>query len=242
MPPTPEKTFYCSQCGQQNRETDPLCSACAAELSPLADVTMRWPICPHCWTPNPTLEPLCRGCSKEIPMVPNDPERLLFCSHCGSRNRNPGVYCRTCGAMLDWTPVLHCATQTSPSPVPQQTMVVVWRRLGAVAIDGVILFIPTFLVIGVSPDSLALPILFGFPMFYNIILELTGWNGTIGKKALGLIVVGSDGRPLPAGKVIIRNVAKTLSACLPFLYLLVFITAKRQMLHDMIVDASVVGR
>ncbi len=83
------------------------------------------------------------------------------------------------------------------------------------------------------PDALFLGLIvlwFG----YGIVLEASRFQGTFGKVVTGTVVVNEDGSRPSLGKVIWRNVAKFISACVPFYlsYTMVFFTKNNQSLHD----------
>jgi uncharacterized RDD family membrane protein YckC len=82
-----------------------------------------------------------------------------------------------------------------------------------------------------------------------ITVILVARNGqTIGKKALGIRVVRSDGSPASLGRIFwLRNVVNTVPSMLPFvgiaytlLDLLLIYGVRQQCLHDLIADTIVV--
>ncbi len=77
------------------------------------------------------------------------------------------------------------------------------------------------------------------------IVYSTGFEGgvgaTPGKMLMGLKVLDADGNPLGFVRAAARNVFKLLSAILLMIgYLMVFWTAKKQALHDMMAYCVVV--
>lgn len=76
---------------------------------------------------------------------------------------------------------------------------------------------------------------------YGMILDLSRWQGTLGKKVMKIKVVSVDGRPLTTMQSLQRNSLKALS----ILFLLIgviwiFFDKKRQALHDKAGNAVVV--
>lgn len=72
-------------------------------------------------------------------------------------------------------------------------------------------------------------------------LESSSWQATVGKKALGLIVVDTSGNRISLGRAIGRFFAKFLSVLILMIgYIMVAFTQKKQGLHDMLADTLVV--
>jgi uncharacterized RDD family membrane protein YckC len=139
-----------------------------------------------------------------------------------------------------------------------------WRRLGAFAIDlvvvllgclGVVIFINILLFVallstgGSAPtDALAvqlasLLILLVLVWLYFAGLESSAWRATVGKRLTGLLVTDTAGRRLSFGRSTARYFAKLLSA-VPILigYLLAAFTPRKQALHDLIASTLVVRK
>jgi len=123
-----------------------------------------------------------------------------------------------------------------------------WRRLAAYAIDYVILWLASAVLIvaatlaGILPDrapQLSAIVLVGY-FFYCSLLESSSWQATVGKHLLGLRVTSHRGERIGFGRAAARFVAKLLSGltlCLG--YLLFFFTKRRQALHDLIAGTLV---
>ena len=70
---------------------------------------------------------------------------------------------------------------------------------------------------------------------YSAILESSSWQGTVGKKALGLVVTDENGRRISFGRATGRYFAKILSAIiLLFGFFMIGWTERKRGLHDMI--------
>ena len=83
--------------------------------------------------------------------------------------------------------------------------------------------------------SLLVGILYGASMISG------GNQATIGKRMMGMRVVGNDGRPIGFGMALVREAAKILSALLFLIgYIMAFFTKDHQALHDMMAGTVVV--
>jgi len=96
----------------------------------------------------------------------------------------------------------------------------------AVAVLGVIFFI--------------VPVAGTTGWLYYALMESSSYQATLGKRALGLRVVGLNGDPLSFGRASARFFGKILSSILLIGYLMAAFTAKKQALHDMIVGCVVI--
>jgi uncharacterized RDD family membrane protein YckC len=96
----------------------------------------------------------------------------------------------------------------------------------AVAVLGVIFFI--------------VPVAGTTGWLYYALMESSSYQATLGKRALGLRVVGLNGDPLSFGRASGRFFAKILSSILLIGYLMAAFTARKQALHDMIVGCVVI--
>jgi len=134
---------------------------------------------------------------------------------------------------------------------------VIGRRAGAAIIDLGIVLAVLFLVAGIvgtdaGPDASASaqfgPLdraLFVVLTFAYFFVTEAVWAQTLGKRALGLRVVGLDGAKPTAGAVLIRNVVRGVD-WLPFFYIVGTVTVfatkhKRQRLGDLAAKTRVVA-
>jgi uncharacterized RDD family membrane protein YckC len=92
--------------------------------------------------------------------------------------------------------------------------------------------------------SLLLLILLGGLWLYYALLESSNWQGTVGKKALGLIVTDLDGRRVSFARATGRFFSRLITGLVPLMigYILAGITAKKQALHDMIAGTLVLRK
>lgn len=129
-----------------------------------------------------------------------------------------------------------------------------WKRLGALLIDTVIVILAGA-ILGVIIGSTAAPSAWDDPMFesrwngigyllawlYYAVMESSSSQGTLGKKWLGLHVVGLDAQPISFWRATGRFFGRIISViplCAGFF--IAFFTQKRQTLHDMMASCIVI--
>jgi uncharacterized RDD family membrane protein YckC len=83
----------------------------------------------------------------------------------------------------------------------------------------------------------------GLWLYYSL-LESSTWQGTVGKKLLGLMVTDLEGKRVTFGRATARFFSRLITALVPLLigYILAGVTAKKQALHDMIAGCLVLRR
>lgn len=133
-----------------------------------------------------------------------------------------------------------------PQPAMGTEGGVIWRRIVAVIIDILLIGIVSSALGGLLGTSrvatlggvLALVISFG----YYIYLE-GNYGQTIGKMALGIVVVTEDGEAIDYREAAIRTILRIVDA-LPVFYLIgiivIFLTDRKQRLGDLVADTVVV--
>jgi uncharacterized RDD family membrane protein YckC len=75
---------------------------------------------------------------------------------------------------------------------------------------------------------------------YYALMESSSYQATLGKRALGLRVVGLTGQPVSFGRASGRFFGKILSSILLIGYLMAAFTARKQALHDMMARCVVI--
>jgi uncharacterized RDD family membrane protein YckC len=92
--------------------------------------------------------------------------------------------------------------------------------------------------------SLLIVVVLGGLWLYYALLESSNWQGTVGKKALGLIVTDLDGRRVSFARATGRFFSRLITGLVPLMigYILAGITAKKQALHDMIAGTLVLRK
>ena len=181
-------------------------------------------------------------------------EGVRRCARCGS------PFCPDCLVEISGRPF--CATCKSEQLLDvrsgvdrsQMQYATILRRFGAVFLDGLLVAIPMYALMGVLifvPASRGQEVnplfnLIGIP-FALISLAYEGLmlqfrNGqTLGKMALKVRVVRPDGSPMSPGQVWGRVVMRTVLGCLWIVdYIPAFFTQEKTTLHDMIAGTRVV--
>lgn len=84
----------------------------------------------------------------------------------------------------------------------------------------------------------------GGTWLYNALLESSEWQGSAGKKALGLIVTDMEGRRVTFARASGRHFGKIVTSFIPLGigYALAGFTEKRQALHDMLASCLVLRK
>jgi len=115
-----------------------------------------------------------------------------------------------------------------------------WIRLLAYIIDAVILGAITFPLVqvlqsmGIAENSTNV-LSIAISWMYFAVFESSGWMGSPGKKALGLIVTDEQGMRLSVGRATRRYFAKILSGLLLGIgFFMIAFTDRKQGLHDKI--------
>ncbi len=137
-----------------------------------------------------------------------------------------------------------------------------WRRVLAYIIDTIILSIAGGIISGMFLGSAAglssltggsdqtaaftgamlgvQSVSFVINWLYFALLESSSMQGTLGKKALGMIVTDLDGQRIGFGRATGRYFAKILSTLIVFIgFLMVGFSARKQGLHDLIASTLV---
>lgn len=181
-------------------------------------------------------------------------EGVRRCARCGS------PFCPDCIVEISGRP--YCGTCKSEqlldvrSGVDRSQIVyaTILRRFGAVFLDGLLVAIPMYALIGVLvfvPTSrgeevnplfnlIGIPFAFASLLYEGLMLQYK--NGqTLGKMATKVRVVRPDGSPMSTGQVWGRVVMRTVLGCLWIVdYIPAFFTQEKTTLHDMIAGTRVV--
>ncbi len=150
-------------------------------------------------------------------------------------------------------------------PAPRTAYAGFWLRFVALIIDfilvGIVLGVPfriMFATMGISmmgqnPGAMIGPGLgvialvecIGvlFPWLYFAMMESHPWQGTVGKKALGLMVTDMNGQRISFARATGRFFGKIISGMILMIgYLMAGFTEKKQALHDMLAGCLVVRK
>jgi len=126
-----------------------------------------------------------------------------------------------------------------------------WRRLAAIIIDGLIVGIPTAIILApFGGNTFNNGSYTGFGLLRSLIflayfalMESSSYQATLGKMALGIKVTDVDGNRLTLGRALGRNAAKYISTLICFIgYIMAAFTERKQALHDMIASTLVVQK
>jgi len=80
-------------------------------------------------------------------------------------------------------------------------------------------------------------------ILYHTFMESSKFQGSVGKMALGIIVVDTAGQKLDFAKAFIRNLCKIISTFIFFIgYIIAGFTDKKQALHDIIASTLVIKK
>lgn len=188
------------------------------------------------------------------------------CASCGNTRLPDGSFCLFCGDVLTKPAPPAIAAKSNPSSVPETPdnfeYAGFWLRVWAGAIDlcmefgaavlltGAIYFVLDRYrhLLGLSSYDFKfaagyafVPILAVGSWFYCAFTESSSWRATVGKRALGLQVITTDGGRISFGQATIRHFMKFLSFfCLMIGFMMAGWTRRRQALHDMPCDCLVI--
>ncbi|HEO72618.1 MAG TPA: hypothetical protein ENN80_15275 [Candidatus Hydrogenedentes bacterium] len=143
-----------------------------------------------------------------------------------------------------------------PAPVSGPAYAGFWLRFIAAFIDGLVLVIPSILLMaflgvflhaaGANPETFAALLQVGTLVvgwLYYAGMESSGLCATIGKRAMGIAVTDVYGNPITFAKASGRFWGKLVSAMMLYVgFLMAAFTSKKQALHDMMAGCLVVRR
>ena len=139
-------------------------------------------------------------------------------------------------------------------PVPATQVIVYagfWQRFVAVLIDssvisfaGAIIIAIIFFVSHSGASQSFIPLVVGcIGLLYQALLESSSWQGTIGKKLIGLVVTDINGNRISFLRALGRNLAKFVSYIILLIgFIMAAFTKKKQALHDMMAGTLVVKK
>jgi uncharacterized RDD family membrane protein YckC len=196
-------------------------------------------------------------------------DNTIFCSECGTQSAAGAVFCQKCGNNLapGLAPLpAGAVTQLPPPGVPVPAVSPYggfWIRVVARIIDSTVVslvlsplffvfMLPAIVRLSQSGPDEEPPLWFftAFPLIwivavvavwlYDALLTSSSWQGTVGKRVLGLKVTDLQGNRISFGRATGRFFGKILShmAC-HIGYIMVAFTERKQGLHDMIAGTLV---
>jgi len=176
----------------------------------------------------------------------------MQCLKCGSHNVDLASYCASCGCQL-----------VNSGQIVYKSYAGFWKRFGAVIIDSILLSIVSGVCIGIligvlggamifsgGEGILSYGIVMGVAIYalgfiinwlYFTLMESSTKQATLGKMALGIVVVDDQGNRISFARANGRYWSKILSAMFLCIgYIMAGFTAKKQALHDLIASTLVV--
>lgn len=161
------------------------------------------------------------------------------CEKCGELSVDPGAFCMICGARM---PIVERIAGSATMKYAG-----FWVRVMAHLIDNFLVSTVSYTIAAVCgavnmDESLfsAVIMIILVPVYYAG-MEASSRQATLGKQALGLIVIDDMGKRLTVGKAFKRWLCKILSGLLlGFGFLMVGFTKHKQGLHDSIMGTYVV--
>ena len=186
-------------------------------------------------------------------MLPESVAEVRYCSQCGQSR--PADEFASFGGLLVCGACKETYAQKLREGVSTSALVYAgfWVRVGAVLVDGVILFMIQ-IVLQIAFFSLLVSrtnVNLGGTILLNLFSVALGatyesvlisrYGATPGKMALGLQVVRPDGGPVSLGRAVGRYFSKMLSAMIIFIgYIMVAVDIEKRALHDIICDTRVI--
>jgi uncharacterized RDD family membrane protein YckC len=117
-----------------------------------------------------------------------------------------------------------------------------WTRFLAFVIDIIVVSLASGLL-AVATHGVGVVVSFFIPWLYEAFLLSSEWQATVGKRAMSIVVTGTNGGRISFARATGRHFAKYLSACILFIgFIMAAFTARKQALHDMIAETLVVRR
>lgn len=194
----------------------------------------------------------------------------MYCSRCGTEISATTVFCPMCGQSVSGLTPAAAAPVVYAGPFYAGF----WLRFVALLIDTfcqgcilIILIIPVVILSGAGAllsrvgsgddisDDVATLVGLGFVgafvlvtlligWLYYALSESSSWQGTIGKKLLGLYVTDISGQPVSFGRASGRYFARIVTRLIPLCigYIMAGFTEKKQAVHDMIASCLVLRK
>lgn len=128
------------------------------------------------------------------------------------------------------------------APMAQVEYAGFWVRYAAVFIDGLILMIPTALLRLFLDESILGTLAQYAVMWAYYIFMTKNYQATLGKQALGLMVLSEKGPELTLGQLVLRETVGKLLSTFTLLigYIMAAFTDRKRALHDMLAGTVVV--
>ncbi|MES1216751.1 MAG: RDD family protein [Bacteroidota bacterium] len=117
------------------------------------------------------------------------------------------------------------------------------ERFAAALLDGLILIIPSYLLRFLSGDVVGSLLGIVMSWLYAALQESGPNQATIGKKAVGMKVVNTEGQPVSFAQASGRHFGKYISMIIIFIgYLMMLWDERKQTLHDKMADTLIIKK
>lgn len=167
----------------------------------------------------------------------------MYCGNCGTANDAQYKFCQSCGNNLQGQSVnvSHPGIQASVESGYILEYAGFFRRLAALAIDGILLSILLSLLNWIFSSGLANFIFFFAGAAYFIILESSPQQATLGKSLMRIKVSDINGQQISIQQAAIRYFSKIISAVILYIgFIMAAFTQQKQGLHDIIAKTLVI--
>ncbi|MEK5146714.1 RDD family protein [Psychrobacillus sp. FSL K6-4615] len=189
----------------------------------------------------------------------------MFCSKCGIKLDVEDTFCFKCGAKVSAPIVGEVQSEVAASfdgkishnqvrstrvgnlysQCSELSYAGFWQRMGATIIDLVLWIAFSFsiaLLLPIDEEFLTITGLFISWMYYAL-LDSSSWQGTIGKKVMGISVCDLDGERISFVRATFRYFFHIFSALILYIgFFMVIFTQKKQALHDMMTSCVIVKK
>jgi len=186
------------------------------------------------------------------------------CINCGFDPLAESNYCQECGAStkLNQKICISCGFELLNFNKNTVEYAGFSRRLGAFSIDSIVLIIMILPIalIGVIVEELMLAGFYEEDVYYFIdlllyviitpifwlyyaLMESSSNQGTLGKMAMGIIVVDFDGKPISFARASGKHFGRYISASIFLVgYVMAAFTKRKQALHDIMAETYVIRK
>jgi uncharacterized RDD family membrane protein YckC len=187
----------------------------------------------------------------------------MYCSKCGTSLPQGSAFCQACGTTTGtaaqrsavfagfWLRFVAYIIDHFVVGIPVAIIVVLLVLLTGAGVllhhqgfpgrDNLVPWLPLWMI-GIFPLIFCVAVLGGW--LYYALMESSSWQGTLGKRALGLVVTDLGGARVTFGRASGRFFARIITALIPLFigYILAGFTEKKQALHHMIAGCLVIRR
>jgi uncharacterized RDD family membrane protein YckC len=159
----------------------------------------------------------------------------MFCPKCGKQNDDRAAFCQSCGMSIQSKP-------SGPVSTTAPIYAGFWTRFLAFVIDLIVVSLASGLL-AVATYGVGVVVSFFIPWLYEAFMLSSEWQATVGKRAMSIVVTGTNGGRISFARATGRHFAKYLSAFIIFIgFIMAAFTARKQALHDMMAETLVVLR